>query len=750
MFAIYKKELRHYFNSMIGFTFLAFFLAIIGIYTWAYNFANGLGNFEVTLGGISFLFVLLIPILTMRIVAEENHQKTNQLLYTAPVSITKIILGKYLAILTLFSIGIAVICLYPLIIYMYGNGVRLSLAYSSIIGFFLLGAAGMAIGLFISALTESQAIAAVVSFIVLLLTFLMSNISSMLPTDALTQCIMISVVWLVVSAICYHMIRNIKLSLFVFLLGEIVIWAVYIVKASLYEGLVGNVLDILAISARFDDFSLGILNIDSIIYYVSIILLFVFLTIQMIRSQQFKSGAYSSILIVLTIGIAVAVNLVFSKLDLTLDLSSGSYFTLSKDTKELMKELENDITIYYMVQDGEEESYIDNVLKQYGKVSARVSVKKVDPVVNPGFAGKQGIDEEIASNDVIVVNNETKAAKYVAGTEMYYYEQDYTSGSYNYYLDVEGKITSAIQNVAAEERTKLYLMTKHSEQTLGTALDEALEKMNIDTEELELAKQEAVPEDCDILLINGPTTDLTDGEKDMVIAYLKNGGSAMINIGYTQEETPNLEAVLKEYGIVLNRGMISESAGNYMTYLNYIVPSVTGNGDILNDLNGYIMFPDAAGLTRLSDKSLRDSLTITDLLDSSDSSYLKKEPSSGEGSKEKGDVDGPFAVGMSVTETIDDEEDKETRLIVYSSSMAFVESLTATSQLENANVFKQSIRSMTTTEFDEVSIDKKDLSYSYISMTPAMQLFWAAVIIIIIPAGLLIAGFVVWFVRRRK
>lgn len=288
MLAIYKKELRQYFNSMIGFVFLAFFLVIVGIYTWAYNFASGIGNFEMTLGSISFLFVLLIPILTMRIVAEENHQKTNQLLYTAPVSVTKIIVAKYFAVLTLFLIGIAVISCYPLIINAYGSDVRLAMAYSSIIGFFLLGAASIAIGVFISSLTESQAIAAVVSFIVLLMTYLLSNITSLLPTDAVTQCVMIAILWLLVALIAYNLMHNVTMAVLIAVIGEIAIWVIYFVKASLYESLLTNILNVLAISTRFDDFSLGILNYDAIVYYLSISFLFVFLTIQNIKKKRFS------------------------------------------------------------------------------------------------------------------------------------------------------------------------------------------------------------------------------------------------------------------------------------------------------------------------------------------------------------------------------------------------------------------------------------------------------------------------------
>lgn len=288
MLAIYKKELRQYFNSMIGFVFLAFFLVIIGIYTWAYNLSSGLGNFEVTLGGISFMYVLLIPILTMRIVAEENRQKTDQLLYTAPISLTKIIIGKYFAVMTLFSCAFIPICIYPLIIHMYGTDVRLAPAYSSIIGFYLLGAATIAIGLFISSLTESQVIASVVSFITLLLTFLLNNITSLLPTDAIAQCVMIAVLWLVICLVFYHMMNNVTILIMMAVIGEAAIWIVYAVKSSLYESLLTNILNTLALSTRYDDFSLGILNYDAIVYYVSIAFLFVFLTIQMIKKKRFN------------------------------------------------------------------------------------------------------------------------------------------------------------------------------------------------------------------------------------------------------------------------------------------------------------------------------------------------------------------------------------------------------------------------------------------------------------------------------
>lgn len=465
-------------------------------------------------------------------------------------------------------------------------------------------------------------------------------------------------------------------------------------------------------------------------------------------NKQFRSGAYSSVLTVLVIAIVVVVNLVFGKLDLSTDLSSGSYFTLSKTTKKILKQVDSDITIYYMVQDGSEQDYISNALKQYNKVSKHVKVKRIDPVVNPGFAKKQGIDDEISSNDVIVVNNKTKSAKYISNEDMYIESNSmYSSGSSSTSLDVEGQVTAAIQNVISDSSTKMYVLTKHSETELGDTLKSALEKMNYEISDLELATKDSVPSDCDVLYINGPTTDITTEEKDKILDYLKNGGSAIINVGYTTEKMTNFKEILAYYGVNVTSGIICEGTGNYATYPNYIVPSVGSDSSLLSDLSGYIIFPDAAGLSKASSDSVRSTVKITDLLDTSDSSFIKVDPSSGSASKEDGDVDGPFSVGYSITETVDK---KETNLLVFASSGAFSESFTQTTQLANATVFKKAASSLSKSDVKEASIDKKNLSYSYVSLTSGTQLLWAAIIIVIIPGGLLICGFLIWFFRRRK
>lgn len=288
MFAIYKKELRTYFNSMIGFVFLAFFLAIIGIYTWAYNFSLGMGNFEITLSSVAFLFILLIPILTMRIIAEDYNQKTDQMLLTAPVSIGRVVLGKYLAVLSLFLIGVLVISVYPLIISSYGNDVRLILSYGGILGFTLLGAAYIAIGMFISALTESQVIAAVLGFIVMLLCHLVPGLSSMLPTSTLSQWLFVVLVLFALCFALYNMTHNVILSVSVCIVAEAACTIVYVVKKGVYEGLITKILDWLAVSEKYENFALGIIDYPALIYYLSIIFIFNFLTIQAMKKKKFN------------------------------------------------------------------------------------------------------------------------------------------------------------------------------------------------------------------------------------------------------------------------------------------------------------------------------------------------------------------------------------------------------------------------------------------------------------------------------
>lgn len=287
MLAVYKKELKSYFTSMMGYVFIAFFLVIIGIYFMAYNLAGQYANFEYVLSSAYFAFIILVPIITMRLMAEEKKQKTDQLLFTSPLPVRKIILGKYLAVLTVFLVAMGIVSIYPLIIMQYGS-VPLKIAYGAIFGFFLLGAAYIALGLFISSTTESQIVAAVVSFIIILLTVFMSDLVGMLPTDIRSSWIIFSAILIILCWVTYLMMHNATLSLIFAVLGEIALTVIYTMKPSLFSGLVVKVFNWFSVTERFSNFSNGILDFSSVIYYISIVFLFVFLTVQAIKKSRWS------------------------------------------------------------------------------------------------------------------------------------------------------------------------------------------------------------------------------------------------------------------------------------------------------------------------------------------------------------------------------------------------------------------------------------------------------------------------------
>lgn len=287
MLAIYKKELRSYFTSMIGYVFIALFLAIIGFFFYMNNLLTGAANFEYTIANVSFVFVLLVPLLTMRIIAEENRQKTEQLLLTSPVTAGDIIMGKFLAIFTILFIVIAVISTYPLIMSRYGQ-VPYASSYASIIGFLLLGGAYLAMGLFLSSLTDSQVVAAVITFIVFFITLFMEGIASSLSTNHRTALIFFIVLLLVICLILWIMMRNMSVSIGIGIIGTAVLTALYMYKPTLYDGAIIKVFSWLSATARFNNFYMGILDLADIIYYLSIIFIFLFMSTQVIKKKRWS------------------------------------------------------------------------------------------------------------------------------------------------------------------------------------------------------------------------------------------------------------------------------------------------------------------------------------------------------------------------------------------------------------------------------------------------------------------------------
>lgn len=287
MRAIYKRELRGYLTSMIGYLYIFFVLLLTGVYFSAYQLSALYPKFEYTISSLVFVFLIGVPFLTMRILAEERKQKTDQMLLTAPISVKKIVYGKYFALVTVYMIPIGIMCLYPFIIAKFGE-ISYRTAYCAVLGFFLLGCANLSIGVFISALTESQVIAAVLTFVLLFSFFMISGISSFFSQTGASTAMTFACLIVALALILYTMIRNVMISVIVGIFGEGILGVLYMIKPSLFEGGIQKVLEIFNIAGHFDNFANGILDLKGVVYFLSVIAVCLFLTEQSILKRRWK------------------------------------------------------------------------------------------------------------------------------------------------------------------------------------------------------------------------------------------------------------------------------------------------------------------------------------------------------------------------------------------------------------------------------------------------------------------------------
>lgn len=288
MKAIYKRELKSYFQSMTGYAFIAFLLGFTGIYFMVYNLNAGYPYFSYALSGVMFMFLVAVPVLTMKSFSEERKSKTDQLLLTAPIRLSDIVLGKYFAMVTILLIPSLIFCIYPLIIKMQGTA-HLMVDYTAILTFFILGCVYIAIGMFLSALTESQIIAAVSTFAVLLILQLWSGLLEFIPSTAISGFVGIIALITIVAGVIYQATKNWILSGIIEVIGLIPSVVTYILKPSLFENLLVDLLGKLELSAGFSNVYMNqLLDVSDWILSFSLIALFIFLTVQTIQKRRWS------------------------------------------------------------------------------------------------------------------------------------------------------------------------------------------------------------------------------------------------------------------------------------------------------------------------------------------------------------------------------------------------------------------------------------------------------------------------------
>ncbi|MDE6889331.1 MAG: ABC transporter permease [Eubacterium sp.] len=287
MIAVCKHELSSHFHSLTAYIFSAFLLAFVGLGAMLYNIQSSVANFEYVLSFVCLGFVVIIPILTMKVVAEERRQKTDQLLYSLPITTSQIIIGKYLALLVVYLVPLVIISFYPLIFARYGE-VYLLTSYGSIFAFFMMGAALIAIGTFISSLTDNLGFAAGIAIPIILLNYYSVTLAEYVSSTAIGSAIALIAAAVILGFVVRYVTRNDKLALGTGAMLSIAVAGFYLMDSSVFEGLLADIMKKLSLFERFYKFVNGVFDLTGIVYYVTVMVFFLFLSVQSLEKRRYN------------------------------------------------------------------------------------------------------------------------------------------------------------------------------------------------------------------------------------------------------------------------------------------------------------------------------------------------------------------------------------------------------------------------------------------------------------------------------
>lgn len=707
MIAIFKRELKSYFQTVIGWLFLAAVLALYGLYFYAYSLRSGYPYISYSISAIAFIMLLAVPFLTMRSLSEERHSKTDQLILTSPVSLGKIILGKYLAMITVLTIDMLLISITPLILSIFGT-VPMGESYVAILGFWFYGCACLAIGMLLSSITESQVIAAVLTFGVLFVGYMMSSITNLISETG---------------------------------------------------NILTDILNCFDLYTPLSTFMSGCFDLTGAVYYFSVAALALFLTTQSIQKRRWSittkkigTGVFSVGMIVAAFAVAVVLNLFVRELPssiTSIDATSTKLFSLTTDTKEYVKMLEKDIQIYVLADEDSADTTLAETLERYDDLSDCISVSYVSPMTNPLFY-QTYTDAAPTTNSLIVVSAER--SRVIDYSDIYEYSYDYYSYSSTLEgYDAEGQITSAIQYVSMDssELPVIYEVEGHGEAALSGGFTESVEKANITLQSLTLLTVDEVPEDAQAVIINGPTSDFSEDDAKKIISYIEKGGSVIVNFDFQYQNLENLSSILAAYGMSRVEGIVMENDANYIyggtPY--YTLPQVESTTYTSSVTGKYIFAPYSEAIAYGEDT---DEIIYKPMLMTSSDAVSKVNTENVTTSElEEGDIEGPFALAVAMECTSSDGTTGT--LVATGSVQLFTDNADQVVSGNNSAMFTDMISAVTDTEELSLSvIPVKEYTLSSITVPAAKGLLIGVSIMILVPILMLISGIVIWAARRKK
>lgn len=475
--------------------------------------------------------------------------------------------------------------------------------------------------------------------------------------------------------------------------------------------------------------------------------------VRAVSTRSFRVGGYSMAAAAIVVVIAVVANLLVNALPTSatqFDTSQGAMYTLSQETVDLLAGLEEDVTIYWIVQSGQEDETLETLLNRYTGRSDHLILEKKDPDVDPGFLSEY-VSGTVYNNSLIVTSGTRDT--YVSYEDIYEYEysDDYTS--YNVNFTGESALTSAIDYVLRDTLPKVYTLTGHGESDLTASFQAAVEKQNVDLEELSLLTSQSVPEDADCLLLCGPSSDISQSELEAIQDYLANGGDLILLTDPLQdgEERPNLDTLMAQYGMTAVDGIVvEEDTSNYaLGSPVYLLPDIQSHTITAPLVDGgyYIFLALSQGL--LLDEDTGEDLVVESLLTTSDQAYSK---AAGYGmetySWEEGDTKGPFSLAAAATKTLD--EGKESHVIWIASTSLLDDQYNQQVSGANQDFFLNCVGWTCEGEESGMSIHAKTMTTEYLTISASTASLLTLLLVAVVPGCYLAFGLRVWIRRKRQ
>ena len=465
---------------------------------------------------------------------------------------------------------------------------------------------------------------------------------------------------------------------------------------------------------------------------------------KLFQSNDSKRGSYTLAMTSIVIAIVIVFNMIVNLIPENkrqFDISSTNIYEISSKSKKIINKVDHDVTFYVLAEKSSTDKRIKTFINKYASLSDKIHIKWIDPVLHPSALTKYGTEE----NNIVISCKKTNRTTTVSFDDILVSSDSYysTSSSASSF-DGDGQLTSALNYVTSDKEYKAYYTSGHGESSLSSEVTSLLTKSRVSTSNLLLMTATSIPDDCDLLIIDGATSDFTKDEVKLLSSYLKKGGKVVTLLAQTNKSMKNLYGLLKDYGLTVQSGYIADAERSYQGNYYYLIPNLSVSGDMASGISSNsVMMINSKGMTQST--PARDSISTDSFMTTSSNGYAVTE---------KKQTQGTYVLGATSTESVKVKNSKgkkvtkESRLTVYGSNMLIDEQITSSfSSLENLTLFTNSVTA-SLDNADNVSISPKSLEVSY--NTIAHPGPFSILVVFVIPVGLIIGGFIVWFRRRHR